>query len=415
MFTQNKDTRQGLLWLPLMIGLWGLIMCSLVGAEGPVGWRILRIVIVAAVTSAAVLVTVRFPRWGAVIAILLSTTAFMLAVVFGLYWMLKAGFSWRVAAGILSLCDGVLLLILGSRQLVSGMSKWWLFLTVPLTVIIVPVMTWTMTQPVIATNAPHIPSGNATLQDYGLTAMEVNFTSADGVKMGGWYIPAANACGVVLRHGSGSTASDVLAQAAVLVKHGYGVLITDARGHGISQGQAMEFGWYGDADIIGAVNYLVDEAGIEAGRIAIVGMSMGGEEAIGAVAADKRIAAVVAEGATGRTDTDKQWLKDVYGFRGSIQMGLEWIEYSIADLLTGAEKPISLAEAIKSAAPHPVLLITAGKVEDELNAAKYLQQQSPNNVVIWTVPGAGHTQGLAVAPVYWEQNVIDFLDDALIK
>jgi pimeloyl-ACP methyl ester carboxylesterase len=32
----------------------------------------------------------------------------------------------------------------------------------------------------------------------------------------------------------------------VLAEHGYGVLLFDARGHGLSEGTAMDFGWYGD-------------------------------------------------------------------------------------------------------------------------------------------------------------------------
>ena len=67
-------------------------------------------------------------------------------------------------------------------------------------------------------------------------------------------------------------------------------------------------------------------------RIAVLGLSMGGEEAIGAAGADGRIAAVVAEGATGRTDADKAWFADLYGFRGRIQLGLEWLQYTLTDL-----------------------------------------------------------------------------------
>ena len=60
----------------------------------------------------------------------------------------------------------------------------------------------------------------------------------------------------MLLHGSGSTRSAVLDQAAVLAEGGYGVLLFDARGHGESGGRAMDFGWYGDADIAGALDYL---------------------------------------------------------------------------------------------------------------------------------------------------------------
>ena len=55
----------------------------------------------------------------------------------------------------------------------------------------------------------------------------------------------------------GETAASVLPQAAVLVRHGFGVLLADARGHGFSAGEAMDFGWYGDRDISAALDYLL--------------------------------------------------------------------------------------------------------------------------------------------------------------
>ena len=84
-------------------------------------------------------------------------------------------------------------------------------------------------------------------------------------------------------HGAGSTRSAVLGHAVVLARHGYSVLLFDARGHGRSAGRAMDFGWYGDEDVGGAVTFLAAQPGIS--TIAAVGMSMGGEEAIGAAAA----------------------------------------------------------------------------------------------------------------------------------
>lgn len=244
---------------------------------------------------------------------------------------------------------------------------------------------------------------------------EARYTDSDGIELRAWYMPSANGAAVVLRHGSGSTSSDVLNHAAVLAKHGYGVLATDARGHGQSSGRAMDFGWYGDTDIEAAVLFLAAQPYIDTSRIAVLGLSIGGEEAIGAVAKDPRIAAVVAEGATARTDADKSWLKDVHGIRGQIQMGIEWAQYSLTDLLTDASKPTALAKTAQIASPRPILLITAGEIEDEQNAADYIQQHVPESVTIWNVPGAGHTQGLSVAATEWETTVIGFLEQSLVK
>jgi uncharacterized protein len=404
---------QNRLRLIITLVIWGISLALLVGAEGSFTRRLLGVVIVLVAAVLVIFISMRLPRIGSIILFLLGAISLSLAYVFGFYHLMQAGFSWRVAVGFLHLILAIILLLFACRMLFSGLARGWLFLTIPVTVIVVLVLFSILAPSVLAANVPPAQRGIAVPSDFGLKAQEVRFTASDGVELGGWYIPSSNTSVVVLRHGSGSTSSDVLAQAKVLAGHGYGVLVTDARGHGMSGGKAMDFGWYGSSDIEGAVSFLLKQPGIDPKRIAVVGLSMGGEEAIGALADDPRIATVVAEGATARTEADKVWFADVYGFRGQIQMALEWIQYSITDLLTDAQKPESLSDAVKAAAPRPLLLITAGKVSDELSAAQYLQKNSPSNVTIWTVSGAGHISGLSVSPLEWENKVIGFLDKAL--
>ena len=226
-------------------------------------------------------------------------------------------------------------------------------------------------------------------------------------------MPSRTGAAVVLRHGAGSTATANLAQAAVLAGHGYGVLLTDARGHGLSAGRAMDFGWYGDADIRGAVTFLVAQPDVDPARIGVVGFSMGGEEAIGALAADDRIRTVVAEGVTGRTDADQAWFSDVYGWRGAVQRAFEWVEFTLTDALTAAGKPTSLVAAVEVAAPRRVLLVTAGDVADERHAAAHVQRAAPDRVTVYEVLGAGHTEGWATDPAGWEARVVAWLDAEL--
>ena len=161
--------------------------------------------------------------------------------------------------------------------------------------------------------------------------------------LSGWYVPSRNGAAVVLLHGAGSTRSAVLAHAVVLADHGFGVLLYDARGHGRSQGRAMDFGWYGDLDVAAAVDFVAGRSGVQPGKIAAVGLSMGGEEALGAAACDPRIRAVVAEGATTRVAGDKAWLSDVHGVRGWVQEQLDRAMYATADVLTAASPPVRCA------------------------------------------------------------------------
>ena len=63
----------------------------------------------------------------------------------------------------------------------------------------------------------------------------------------------------------------------------------------------MLYGWGGENDLSAAVTYLSSRPGVDAGRIGVLGLSMGGEIAITGAALDPRLKAIVAEGATART------------------------------------------------------------------------------------------------------------------
>jgi len=190
------------------------------------------------------------------------------------------------------------------------------------------------------------------------------------------------------------------------------VLLVDPRGHGQSAGRAMDFGWWGDLDVRAAVDALSRRSDVTGGRMAVVGLSMGGEEAVGALAADPRLRAAVAEGATHRVAADRAWLVDRHGVRGWVQLQLDRLTYALADVLSPAAPPAPLRDAVARAAPRPILLIAAAERPDEQDAARFMTAASPSTVRVWTAPG-GHTGALAAAPGEWSRRVGAFLADAL--
>lgn len=300
------------------------------------------------------------------------------------------------------------------RILRSVRKRWWV-VVVPALLAAAYLSLWTVGQAVAATYAPRPPLGAVTPASVGLDYRPVDFPSSDGVSLAGWYVPSRNGAAVALMHGAGSTRSAVLPHAAVLAEHGYGVLLLDARGHGLSSGRGMDFGWYGEADAAGAVTFLARQPDVDPDRIGLAGLSMGAEQAIGAAGVDDRVAAVVAEGATNRVAEDKGYLS-AYGLRGEVQQWVDRLTFAATDLLTDAPRPSSLRHSVAVATRRPeptaFLLIAAGDVETERLAADHIRADR-DTVRTWTVPDAGHTQGLKTAPGEWEQRVVGFLDATL--
>jgi uncharacterized protein len=295
--------------------------------------------------------------------------------------------------------------------LVGAVPGWWRLLAIPAMIALLWFVLFPLTVAVNAANRPPGPLGQATPASYRLSYRDVAFRTSDGVWLSAWYLAPRNGAAVVLLPGAGSTRTAVLPQAAVLARHGYGALLADTRGHGRSGGHAMDFGWWGGRDISAAVSFLEHQPGIQAGKIAVLGLSMGGEQAIAATGADPRIRAVIAEGVTGMQPADRGWLPN--GIDGVLQRGMEWVQYTAAGLLSGTPRPLPLRDAIRAAAPRPVLIIAGGAVPDEPAAARWFQAASPATVHLWVIPHAGHTRALATQPRAWEAHVISFLNTAL--
>ena len=77
----------------------------------------------------------------------------------------------------------------------------------------------------------------------GVAYEDVTFETEDGLKLEGLVHPVAQR----RRGDRRSRAARAAAQARMLARHGYGVLLFDRRGEGASEGQPNAFGWGGDA------------------------------------------------------------------------------------------------------------------------------------------------------------------------
>jgi uncharacterized protein len=374
-------------------------------------WRLVRVLVVVAIGALAVSVR-DGPRgpWAMTVSFL-GIVTFVAGAGIGIPHV--AAGSWAMGvAGLLALVSGTVLLLTVATEFWGTTRRWGRAGIVLAGLAIAQWILFPASVAVFATNRAPTPLPARGPADVGLEYREVTLTTADGVTLGAWYAPSTNGAALVLLHGSGSTRADVLDHAEVLSARGYGVLLLDARGHGDSEGHAMDLGWYGDADLAAAVDHLVASPDVTGG-VGAVGMSMGGEEAIGAAAAIPELEAVVAEGATGRRGTD--WLPLQPAGIGRWSSAVFYAVQDVtASVLSGAGPPIDLHGAVVAAAPTPMLLIAAGEVPREGVAGRRLEEAAPDRVELWEVPDVEHTGGLAAEADGWTSRVGAFLDRALL-
>jgi uncharacterized protein len=300
--------------------------------------------------------------------------------------------------------------VLTGTALVRRLRRWWRLLALPAVATGAAFVVMPLAMALFVSQVPPLELGDDRPADHGLVAEDVTVRTADGLDLDAWYVPSTNGAAIVLLPGAGSTRDEELDHAEVLARHGYGVLLLDVRGHGGSDGHAMLWGWDGDADVAAAMTFLLARPDVVDGRVGVVGMSMGGEQALGAAGTDPRIRAVVAEGATGRGPYIEG--RDTQGLDGLFEDVLGGVVLQVTDLLSAGHQPPRLVDAVAAAAPRPILVI-AGDLDEEITAGRAFVAAAPASVELWIVPDTGHTAGLDTHPVEWESRVVAFLDRTL--
>lgn len=115
----------------------------------------------------------------------------------------------------------------------------------------------------------------ATPAEWGLAYEEVAITTADQIKLHGWYLPAAQATQVLLFfHGNAGNISHRRDSLQIFHDLGLNILIIDYRGYGRSEGRISEAGLYQDAQA--AWDYLHTSRGFPVRDIIVFGRSLGG-------------------------------------------------------------------------------------------------------------------------------------------
>ena len=343
------------------------------------------------------------------LALLIGSAATIVGVGITVARMAKVGISAADYTGMLSLLAGGVLLLLGSGVILAGVRPRRRVLAIPVGILAFYYFLAPLMLAVYVTHVPATAHSGRTPADVGLSYRDVTMRTSDGISLSGWYLPSRNGAAVVVLHGSGSTRSEVLDHIAVLARHDYGVLAIDARGHGDSGGVAMDLGWYGVLDVDAAISFVARQPDVDAGRIGVLGLSMGGDEALTAAAGDHRIQAVVAEGASAHSFADVGSL----GLEGALNMPFYGMAFAAADLMSPARPPMGLEAAVAGIGPRPVLLISDARGTESILNRRY-QAAAPASTQLWELPDTDHTHGIWTHPDQWARRVVGFLGQALL-
>jgi dipeptidyl aminopeptidase/acylaminoacyl peptidase len=147
--------------------------------------------------------------------------------------------------------------------------------------------------------------------DLGLPCRTVEIPTANQRLLRGWFIPAtaAHAPAVAVLHGWGGNAATMLPLAMPLHRHGYAVLLFDARNHGMSDGDDFTSLPRFAEDLEHAVGWLRRQPCIDAQRIAAIGHSVGAGAALLLASRSPALAAVVSIAAFAHPDAMmRRWL-----------------------------------------------------------------------------------------------------------
>ncbi len=266
-----------------------------------------------------------------------------------------------------------------------------------------------LTNPIASRSLP-----SKTPADYRMLYQDVDVTAADGARLVGWYVPGDNGALVIAQHGYKSDRSEMLDEAAMLHRHGYGVLVPALRAHDLSQGDLITFGRLELPDLDAWYRYIDGRLAGDA-HVGLLGNSFGGTLAIEYAAANEHIRAVAANSAfSSLNDTVADSVRFFTGlppfpFAPLITF---WAErearFDVAD--------VDATRVIGRLSPRPVLLMQGGADEAiSRRSGERLYEAAHDPKELWFEPKVGHTGFDGALPQEYERRVVGFFDRYLVR
>ena len=242
----------------------------------------------------------------------------------------------------------------------------------------------------------------------------------DGFTLRAWFLQPVqpNGDSVLLLHGLGDNRAGMRGFADLFLRHGYSVLLPDARAQGASGGTLATFGLLESQDILLWNNWLHTEK--KSNCVFGLGESMGAAQLLQSLSVQPDFCAVVAESSyssfreiaydrMGQPFHMGPWIGRTL-FRPLVESAFLYVRFKYGLNMTA----ISPEEAV-ARSTVPVLLIHGGsdtnvplRHSEQIFANSQTVAGNSTRVVLWVVPGAEHTGSFGQEPEEFERRVTEW-------
>ncbi|MBI4347519.1 MAG: alpha/beta fold hydrolase [Elusimicrobia bacterium] len=248
-------------------------------------------------------------------------------------------------------------------------------------------------------------------EQFGLKAEPLALSTADGVPLAGWLIPAAAPTdrSLLLFHGWGDNKGDLLERTHFLSRK-FNLVYLDTRAHGESGGAFSTIGCRESRDVEAVVAWLQKERPRWTSSIGLFGLSMGGALALWAAAKWPffRCAAVEAPFPSFNRVVGRYTYN---GYRLPY-FPFAWAALRMIRLRLGEDpEPYSPIYHVDKISPRPLLFI-AGELDTlmPLDDVRELYERAGRPKDLWVIDGAAHGKCWKTAGQSYRDRLLEFYD-----
>lgn len=225
--------------------------------------------------------------------------------------------------------------------------------------------------------------------DWGLPFDAVSIPTVAGKRLYGWLVPAPDAAStLIILHGWGSNAEQMLPLVPPFHGAGMNVLLVDARNHGRSDGDSFSSMPRFAEDVGCAIDWLRGEAGFGAHRVALLGHSVGAAAVLLEASRRRDVAAVISVSSFAHPEwMTRRYLARFHLPERALRLVMRYVEWVIGHRFDHIAPMSTVCRA-----SCPVLLVhgTADLVVPVEDARRIVARCRRSDVRLLEIPGAGH-------------------------